>query len=239
MKFIEIVRKIMNPFKLDLKIFPDLDLRRRIKLLNYYEINKILDVGANNGQYAEIVQKIGFKGEIISFEPVKSTFKILEKKANSNQKWKTLNYGLGPKNDSFEINISANTSSSSILEIMPNVIKSEPETKTIRKEKILIKTLDNIYTSLVKPEDNVLLKLDVQGFEKNVLDGATESLKKIKGIQIEMSIEELYRSEMLFAEMLLFLNSKGFSLHSLENGFYDEKTGKLLQVDGIFFRKNK
>jgi hypothetical protein len=63
-----------------------------------------------------------------------------------------------------------------------------------------------------------------------------DSLKKIKGIQIEMSIEELYRDEMLYIDMINFLNSLGFNLYSLENGFYNEETGKLLQVDGIFFR---
>ena len=53
MSVINIIRKILNPLKVDLKIYPNLDLRRRIKLLEYYKITKILDVGANNGQYAK------------------------------------------------------------------------------------------------------------------------------------------------------------------------------------------
>ena len=62
-------------------------------------------------------------------------------------------------------------------------------------------------------------------------------LQKIKGIQIEMSIEELYRGEILFDQIIPFLKNIGFNLYSLENGFFDMESGKLLQVDGIFFKE--
>lgn len=233
---IKIIRKIINPFKLDLKKYPSLELRRRKKLLEHYQISKILDVGANSGQYALETRKLGYKGKIISFEPVKSVYNELKKKAEKNSLWECYNYGLGDNDVDLEINISQNTFSSSILKIMPQHVNSAPESKVINKEKICVKKLDSIFNSIVNEEENVLLKIDVQGFEKKVLDGAKESLKKIKGIQIEMSIEELYSGEMLYKDMISLLNSYGFNLHSLENGFYDEKTGKLLQVDGVFFQ---
>lgn len=236
MKLINIIRKLINPIKLDLKIYPDLDLRRRKKLFHYYKINKILDVGANSGQYALQAFNLGFKGQIISFEPVSSTFSTLEKKAIKNKKWKAFNYGLGSQNEDLEIHLSKNTYSSSLLDILPNHVKSAPESKIIGSEKVSIKSLDTIYNNLVTDNDIVLLKVDVQGFEKNVLEGAKESLNKIKGIQIEMSIQELYKDEMLYIDIINLLQSFGFNLHSLENGFYDEESGKLLQVDGLFFR---
>ena len=233
---INLLRKLINPFKIDLKKYPAVDLRRRKKLLDYHRITKILDIGANSGQYGLETIKIGFKGAIISFEPVKSVFNKLRKNAEKYPLWYTYNYGLGDKCETSEINISENTFSSSILEIMPNHVKSAPESKMIHKEEILIKKIDAIFNEVVEEGDIVLLKVDVQGFEKKVLEGAMDSLKRIKGIQIEMSIEELYRDEMLYIDMINFLNSLGFNLYSLENGFYNEETGKLLQVDGIFFR---
>lgn len=236
MKLINIVRKIINPIKLDLKIYPNLDLRRRKKLLNHYKITKIIDVGANSGQYASEMFDLDFKGEIISFEPVKSTFDSLEKKTKSTNNWKAFNFGLGDKNEELEINLSKNTYSSSLLHILPSHVKSAPDSKIVGNETVTIKTLDSVFNDFVNQKDIVLLKIDVQGFEKNVLEGAEESLKKIHGIQIEMSIEELYKEEVLFLDMITYLNSFGFHLHSLENGFYNEETGKLLQVDGLFFK---
>lgn len=236
MKLIKIIRKIINPLKLDLIEYPNIDLRRRKKLLKHHRINKIFDVGANSGQYAEEIFKLGFTGKIISFEPVKGTFENLLKKANKNNNWTALNYGFGNKEEVLEINLSENTYSSSLLDIMPSHTKSAPESKVVGKEKVYIKTLDKEFEDLIQKNDNVLLKIDVQGFEKNVLDGAIKSLEKISGIQIEMSVEELYKNEMLCTEMMIFIRSLGFKLYSLENGFYDNETGKLLQVDGIFFR---
>jgi hypothetical protein len=80
------------------------------------------------------------------------------------------------------------------------------------------------------------LKIDTQGFEKQVIDGAANSLKHITGIQLEMSLLELYSGEMLFSEMINYIQDRGFSLYSLENGYVETSTSRLLQVDGIFFR---
>lgn len=239
MQMINFIRRLINPFKIDFKKYPSLDLRRRKKLLFYHRITKILDVGANSGQYAQETQKLGFKGTIISFEPVRGVFEKLHRKSLKNKKWTAYNYGLGNKEEKQNINISENTYSSSLLDIMPSHIKSAPESKIINKEYVTIKKLDSVFDSLVDKDDVVLLKIDVQGFEKNVLEGATKSLKKIQGIQVEMSIEELYKGEMLYMDMIRLLEFYGYSLCSLENGFYDKKSGKLLQVDGFFFRKVK
>jgi FkbM family methyltransferase len=231
------IKKVIRFFKIDIKKYPDLDKRRRKKLYAHYKIDKILDVGANNGQYAELMFSLGYKGEIISFEPVKSVFSALEKKSKKRDNWEVLNCGLGDKNEVLDINISENTFSSSVLNITSSHVKGAPESRYSHKEKIEIKTLDSIYDELVLEGETVLLKMDVQGYEKNVLIGALESIKKIEGIQIEMSLEELYKGEMLLPEAIKLLNSYGFDLFSLENEFHDEETGKLLQVDGIFFKR--
>jgi FkbM family methyltransferase len=235
---INILRKFINPLGIDIIKYPELDLRRRKKLLEHHKITKILDVGANEGQYAEQTQKLGFKGGIISFEPVKSVFEKLNKKTQKNRFWSAYNYGLGNKNEQVLINISKNTFSSSLLEIMPNHVKGAPESKYTHQEKVIIKTLDEVYNEIVDDSDVVFLKIDVQGFERNVIEGSKNSLKFIKGIQLEMSLEELYKGEMLFDDTIKLLKSEGFNLHSLENGFYNDETGKLLQVDGFFFKNN-
>jgi len=71
------------------------------------------------------------------------------------------------------------------------------------------------------------------------LEGAKQSLNNITLMQLEMSIEPLYEKEILFTEMLNYLQQAGFELFSLENGIRNPDSGKLLQVDGIFINKNK
>ena len=234
---VSFIKSIFHLLKIDIKRYPETDLRRRKKLFEHYKINTILDVGANQGQYALESFKLGFSGKIISFEPLKKVYGILEEKVAKNANWSSFNLGLGNTSEKLEINVSENTFSSSILNLKENLVESAPSSKYISKEVIEVKKLDDIFNNLIGDGDVVLLKLDVQGFEKKVLEGALKSLDRIKGIQIEMSIEELYEQEPLFNEMKDFIEGFGFVLHSLENGFYNEKTGKLLQVDGIFFRE--
>lgn len=120
--------------------------------------------------------------------------------------------------------------------MLPKHSNTGPESKYTTQEEIEIKTLDSVYNTLCKKDDRVMIKIDTQGYKKNVIDGSTESLKNIKVIQIEMSIVQLYEKEILFIEMINHIDKKGFHLVSLENGFSDNTTGQLLQVDGIFVK---
>lgn len=238
MGIVNIIKSIINPMNIDIVRYPNIDLKRRKNLFRHYGINKVLDVGANTGQYAQLLRKLGFRGEIISFEPIKTIYTELEDKAVKDKKWIVLNYGLGSKIEERTLNISKNSFSSSILEMTAKHLENAPLSEYLRDEKIDINTIDNIYDEMVTKNDIVFLKIDVQGFEKEVLQGAKKSLEKITGLQVEMSLTELYKGEMLFMDMLQLLKTFDFELKGLENGFFDEKTGQLLQVDGIFFRKN-
>ena len=71
----------------------------------------------------------------------------------------------------------------------------------------------------------------------NILKGASQSLHKIIGLQIELSLVEMYKNEVLFEEMIAYLKDKGFALYGVEPGLINVKTGRLLQMDGIFFRE--
>jgi FkbM family methyltransferase len=188
------------------------------------------------GQYAKLSRKLGFKGEIISFEPLSKAYEILVLEAENDKKWNTYNFALGNKHEEIAINVSKNLFSSSILGMTAIHSESAIASHYQSQEKIIVKTINDIHDNLFNEDDVVLLKIDVQGFEKNVIEGASSVIHKIKGVQIEMSLVELYEGEMLFFQMADLLSKHGFSLYSLENGFYNNDTGQLLQVDGIFFR---
>lgn len=103
-------------------------------------------------------------------------------------------------------------------------------------EEVEIKTVDTIFPSIYDDNLNYYLKIDTQGFEMEVLKGAEQSLDKITGVQLEMSLNPSYEQVIIFDEIYDFMKKKGFKLYSIENGFYNPKTGQLNEIEGIFFR---
>lgn len=236
MKLIKLINRVLNKFNAQVLRYPSVDIQRRLKLFNYLKINLVIDVGANIGNYGLELIELGYKGNIVSFEPINNAFKKLELNTKKHKNWIAFNNALGDFDGSTTINISKNSDSSSILDMLPIHLDSAPQSKYIAKENIIVKKLDTIYNEICKPNDSVYLKIDTQGFEKKVLDGAIHSIKTIKAIQIEMSITPLYESSLIYKDIIKFLEENGFKLASIENGFFNSNTGELLQFDGVFIK---
>lgn len=230
------IQKLLQQFNFQLKRYPDADIRRRLQIIENQNINCILDIGANTGQYGVYMRNYGYPHKILSFEPLNTAFQSLKTSAAKDHNWQTYNYALGDENTSIDINVAKNSSSSSILDMLPAHLDSAPHSKYVSKETIEVKTLDSVFDELCTKKDHIMLKIDTQGYEKHVIDGAETSLKYIDMIQLEMSIVPLYENEMLFRAMIDYLEQRGFKLYSLENGFANPKTGQLLQVDGVFVK---
>jgi FkbM family methyltransferase len=212
-------------------------LARRKYILENREIDAVLDVGANSGQFAhELRQDIGYNGRIMSFEPLGEAFKLLAAHSQGDPRWEIFNLALGDVEEKREINIAGNSLSSSFLDILPAHLTAAPESKYIGKEVIEVKRLDSIFERVCKNAKNIYMKIDTQGFESKVLKGAAMSLPRIDTIQMEMSLVPLYGSELLFDEMCVLMREKGFTLIAIENGFSVPGTAQLLQIDGIFRR---
>lgn len=213
-------------------------LARRKHILDYYQIDTVLDVGANTGQWAtELRHDLGYQHRIVSFEPLSTAFNLLSKNAEHDQNWDVFPFGLGNVSEFLEINVAANSQSSSMLGMLPAHVQSAPTSEYVGKERIEVKRLDSIFHSICSPQNRVYLKIDTQGFEEQVIDGAEGVLPLIDTIQVELSLVPLYDGELLIEEMCAKLRGKGYDLIALEeSGFSDETTGHLLQVDAIFHR---
>lgn len=206
-------------------------------MLKHYGIDLVLDVGANAGQYALAMREdVGYRGKMISFEPVNAPFAKLSRAAEGDPLWKVQHFGIGDKNERVEINIAGNSFSSSLLRMLPLHHQSAPESQYTGTELIEIRTLDSLDDEWLSSSRQIYLKIDTQGFEKNVLLGASHRLHKIGTIQLEMSLVALYDGELLFPEMHRFLSERGYRMVAVEPGFMDRTTGELLQVDGIYRR---
>lgn len=208
-------------------------LRRKI----FFEQNKydlVIDVGANIGSFGKELRDIGYKGMIYSFEPIKDIYVKLVDITKNDKNWQVYNYALGAIEEKRSINISANSHSSSILNIIATHTEADPSSKVIGQESIDVIPLDNIFPEYFRNYKNIFLKIDTQGFEYDVLVGCQKYLSNINTLQIEMSLIPLYSGQVLFDELYHYVTNKNFTLINIEPGFAQPQTGQLLQVDCIF-----
>lgn len=230
------INQIINKTGFNVSRFPSRDQRMLLKYLKDNSITNCFDVGANTGQYAKFIRSAGFNGKIFSFEPQSKAFEQLSKNAKGDSQWEVYNIGLGDSDGKAIINISKNSVSSSILDIHNSLVETAPETEYISKEEIKISRLDT-FLKEIGFTNRFFLKLDAQGFESKILEGAAGCFNSIYALQLELSYVSLYKGEKLFDEMKEFIESSGFYLSSLESGFTDPQNGRLLQIEAIFLRE--
>lgn len=198
-------------------------------------INSIIDVGANQGQFALDISQHFPNVVIYSFEPIKDIYNILIDKTK-HLNIKTFNLGLGDKNEKLYINHTIyGNATSSILEMSENHKNNFPEFVNTKKEEINLITLDEFFqkNSLKK---NIFLKIDVQGYEDKVLIGGENMLKHVKIVQMETTFMEMYKGEKLFDYYLTFMKNNGFELYGFTTLAYDRKLGQPSYADAFFVR---
>lgn len=212
---------------------------RRIKLLEHYNIDLVFDIGANKGQYATGIIDAGYKNKIVSFEPLTSAYSEIKKESEKYNNWDVApRCAIGSKKEEIEINISANSVSSTLLNMLDSHYEGAPDSKIIGKEKVQVFPLDEIGAEYSNTAKNIFLKIDVQGFEQEVLKGAQNMINKAKGIEMEISLIPLYENQnWLLPQVLEYMEQNGFQLNSIVPAFTDNNTGVVLQCNGIFFRK--
>ncbi len=235
-----IIRRLMRNFGVDLvKYHPSSNHNARLFSL-LKNIDCILDVGANEGQFGEFLRNFGYEKMIISFEPMKKAYNAMcnHRLGKNDPLWQKKNIALGNESGTKKINISEYSPSSSLQEMLPLHEQIFSGTNYIDEESIKIEKLDDIYDSLCLVNKNVFLKIDTQGFEYEVLKGAKESLKFIDLIQVEMSFKPLYQNEVLFHEMHKLIVSMGYHIVSIVPQVFDEKTWELIQVDCVYSRND-
>ncbi len=206
--------------------------------LKHLDCDLVLDVGANKGQFALELRNAGYKNRILSFEPLSEAHKVLTQASEKDPLWDVFDRGaIGNQDGTIEINVSANSVSSSILDILPAHVESASQSRYVTQETVAIRRLDSLANEIIRPEETVFLKIDTQGFEKEVLAGASALLKNISGVLCEMSMQPLYDGQALWEDIIAEFKAKGFDLWAVQPGFTNPENGRTLQFDGIFVRR--
>jgi FkbM family methyltransferase len=183
--------------------------RKHPTLIDFIEnrgIEMVYDVGANVGQFGLALRRRGYKGRIVSFEPVRSATEVLSRVAFEDGNWKWFQCAIGAEAGEAWINVSANTQFSSIRRLSSAAASIDPESAITGREKVDCRTLDE----MVKDGEPSLIKIDTQGFEREVLKGATHTLSRAAGILMELPIVNVYDGGWPFCDAVNYMDEIGF-----------------------------
>jgi FkbM family methyltransferase len=210
---------------------------RFFKMIETRAIDTVIDVGANDGGYGRFLRMGGYKGAIVSFEPLQDEHQRLIGAAEGDRLWFVApRMALGDDHRDIDINVAGNSCSSSILLMNSRHELAAPDSRYVGVQRVPLRRLDQVAHPAIQRGRSVLLKVDTQGFEMPVLRGAEKLLQSLAGVQLELSLTELYDGQVLYLDMLRWLADRGFELWNVMPGFVDQASGRLLQFDGIFFR---
>ena len=211
--------------------------RQLVQVLERARIDTVLDIGANIGQYAQSLRRAGYRQRIVSFEPLPEPNAYLHTVAQGDPAWQiAAPVALGAAAGEVSLNVSAESEMSSVLPFTPAMEKALTSSAMLRQEVVRQVTLDAVWEEHVGQLDRVLLKLDVQGSEPAVLDGAKGCLEKIRGVQIEMSLRTIYQGEVHYLQMMERIEDLGFQPHLILPGYFSRHERRMWQFDAVFMR---
>lgn len=212
-------------------------LARLMAALRTFNIDMVFDIGANEGQFALELRAGGYSGQIVSVEPMASAHARLTKASQADVGWHVHPpCAVGDRTGLIDLNIAGNSVSSSVLPMLGSHSKAAPESIYQGKESVPLTTLEMIVPKYIGQASAPLLKIDTQGYEWQVMDGAKEILPTVRGILMEVSCIPLYEGQHLWRESMERLEAAGFVLWALEPVFVDCANGRTLQMDALFFR---
>jgi len=236
----KIIKSILQRFGYDIiRYIPLNSMSAQLrKIYQEHSFDIVLDVGANVGNYARDLRILGFNGKIVLFEPQSGTYGHLKKLAQKDRGIILApQTAIGEAEGEVLLNISANSESSSILAMLETHLDAAPESKYICSEKVRVQRLDQVAIPYIdKPNSSLYVKIDTQGYEREVINGMSGILDHVKGIQVELSLMPLYEGQLLYQDMIALIESFGFELYAILPNFVDNVSGRTYQVDGVFLR---
>lgn len=207
---------------------------RRQYLIDTHGITQVLDVGANAGQYVTRLRGAGYTGQIASYEPLPDAFAALSAQHGRDPRWTGHNTALGSHSGSLDFFVSEDSVCSSPLQPTEDLLHAVAQARSTRIAQVPVTTLDE--GRLCTPDERLLLKIDTQGYEDSVLDGAESTLERCLVVEIEMALQPLYVGGSWIGPLMARLAVSGFRVHSLEPGYIDPASRRTLDVDVLLTR---
>lgn len=207
--------------------------------LAHHAIGCFIDVGANVGQTGRMLREAGYRGDIISFEPLESAHAKLRATAANDNRWSVApRMALGSEDGWTTINVSDVSDMSSVRNITAETLRAIPRARVIRQEKVELHRLDSVIDEFVGDEHvKLFLKVDTQGYEREVLDGCEGIIERLTGIKVEISLAPLYYGEATYEYHFDWMKRHGFRPWLVEPVTFSKVLHRHFQIDGVFFRE--
>jgi len=173
-------------------------------------VDLIFDVGGNVGQFAKMVFAAGYHGRLVSFEPGAAAHAALSVAARSNP--------------------------NSLYAPDERVFESFPQLQKASSEEVQVERLDDVAPHFMTDADEVFLKIDTQGGELAILDGATGVLDRLAMLQLEVAVEPIYQGEPVWMEVLKPVQDYGFRPALMSPGYFSKRIRRQLDLDIVFLR---
>lgn len=212
------------------------------KLFASQGVDAVWDVGANRGQYYQFLRNgIGFKGTILSFEPLSELNRDLTRKSMQDPNWHVFPFALGEKNEHLAINVmQANDMSSFLSPDCNHTDRFKDSNNPVETEMVEVKCLNDIYEEISTKyaARKSYLKMDTQGFDLNVIKGGAKVISNYVALQTEASVLPLYEGVPDYRESISYLNDIGFELSGVYPVTVDEKL-RLIEFDCVMVNVEK
>lgn len=208
-------------------------------VLRDMEINCVLDVGANHGQFGQMIRKTGYTGRIVSFEPLPHLAEHLHVHADPDPDWHVVHCALGDEDTEADMTVVAERgSTSSLLPVSDFGKEWSPRLAGIRRETVPVRRLEDVFDDAVAgiDEPRVYLKLDTQGYDLRVFAGAGDRIKNVVGMQSEIASLPIYDNMPRLPEAISTYEAAGFETTGIFPVSRDKKTPRMVEFDIVMIR---
>lgn len=216
--------------------FQDSGDGRLLAALRRHGIELVIDIGANVGQFASGLLAQGYTGRIVSVEPLPEAHARLCQAAAGHPRWTVAEpMALGAGAGTVALQVAGNSVSSSVLPMLERHLAAAPESRLAGEVLVRQDTVDAVFADQIAGT-RTLIKIDTQGYEREVLQGGSRSLELASLVLMELSVVPLYEGQWLWLEAIGFMQERDYELLFLQPDFTDPHTGQVLQYNGLFHR---
>ena len=192
----------------------------------------VLDVGGHRGQFGSRMRHMGFRGQIVSFEPGPDVA-ALHVVASDDGNWRVVEAACGARPERLQLNVMRGTDFNSLHQPDPAQASRFPSMEVVGTREVDVVRIDDATSSIVRAGDTVLLKSDTQGHDLEVLTGAERLWPQIAGVLVEASVVPLYRDQPVIEDAISFMRDRGFLL---AGAFPISRPDIVVEFDCLFVR---
>ncbi len=207
--------------------------------LDRLPICTVVDIGANRGQFAKFILDVFPQARVYCFEPLPTAFEDLRNWTRSSRPESVLvfNVALGEHVDRIEmLRTTSHDESSSVLR--PTALRSTlfPQTREHVQVSVEQTTLDRAVGDFsLRLDPEVLVKIDVEGYEDRVIRGGTQTIGQARACVLEVCLDPIYEGQATFPQILMLMDSLEFGYAGNLRQVY-ASDGHVICLDAVFVR---